>query len=78
METDSFEVTVEGEKIAPTGDSNGDGDFTIADVVILQKHIMGKKTAKLSDWRNVDLCEDGKIDVYDFIVMRENIVEKEK
>lgn len=78
MATDSFEVTVEGKKIAHTGDSNGDGDFTIADVVILQKYIMGKKTAKLSDWRNVDLCEDGKIDVYDFIVMRENIVENEK
>ena len=33
LDTTSFDVTVEGEKIAPTGDSNGDGDFTIADVV---------------------------------------------
>lgn len=39
---------------------------------------MGKKTAKLSDWRNVDFCEDGQIDVYDFIVMRENLVENGK
>ncbi len=78
METDSFEVTVEGKKIVPTGDSNGDGDFTIADMVIVQKHIMGKKTAILSDWKCADLYEDGKIDVYDFIIMRENFVKNMK
>lgn len=78
MATDSFEVTVEGKKTAPTGDTNGDGDFTIADVVMMQRHIMGKKTAILSDWRSVDFCDDGKIDVYDFIVMKENLVENEK
>ncbi|MBR3900833.1 MAG: dockerin type I repeat-containing protein, partial [Ruminococcus sp.] len=57
---------------------NGDGDFTIADMVIVQKHIMGKKTAVLSDWKCADLYEDGKIDVYDFIVMRENFVKNMK
>ncbi len=73
-----FEVTVNDESIVATGDTNGDGDFTIADMVIVQKHIMGKKTAILSDWKSADLYEDGKIDVYDFIVMRENFVEKMK
>ena len=68
----SFEVTVLGDAAKlPNGDANGDGDFTIADMVIVQKHIMGKKTAILSDWKSADLYEDGKIDVYDFIVMRE-------
>ncbi|MBQ9139495.1 MAG: bacterial Ig-like domain-containing protein [Ruminococcus sp.] len=75
----SFEVTVLGDAAKlPNGDANGDGDFTIADMVIVQKHIMGKKTAILSDWKCADLYEDGKIDVYDFIVMRENFVKNIK
>ena len=77
-DTESFEVTVNDENIVITGDANGDGDFTIADMVIVQKHIMGKKTAVLSDWKCADLYEDGKIDVYDFIVMRENFVKNMK
>ena len=78
LDTTSFDVTVKGKRVIPSGDSNGDGKFTVADVVTMQSYIMGKKTAKLSDWRNVDFCEDGQIDVFDFIVMRENIVENEK
>ncbi|MBR5514247.1 MAG: dockerin type I repeat-containing protein, partial [Ruminococcus sp.] len=78
LDTTSFDVTVKGKRVIPSGDSNGDGKFTVADVVTMQSYIMGKKTAKLADWKNVDFCEDGKIDVYDFIVMRENIVENEK
>ncbi len=62
----------------PDGDANGDGEVTVADMVVLQKHIMGKKTAILSDWKAADLYEDDKIDVYDFIVMRENFVKNMK
>ena len=75
LDTTSFDVTVKGKRVIPSGDSNGDGKFTVADVVTMQSYIMGKKTAKLSDWRNVDFCEDGQIDVFDFIVMRENYIE---
>ena len=60
------------------GDANGDGEFTIADMVVVQKSIMGRKTAILSDCKAADLYEDGKIDVYDFILMRKNIIEKSK
>lgn len=74
----SFEVTVNDESVVPTGDANGDGDFTIADMVTVQRSIMGRKTAILSDCKAADLYEDGKIDVYDFILMRKNIVEKMK
>lgn len=75
LDTTSFDVTVKGKRVIPTGDSNGDGKFTVADVVTMQSYIMGKKTAKLSDWKNVDYYEDEKIDVFDLIVMRENYIE---
>ena len=67
-----YDVEVLAEE--PDGDANGDGKLTIADMVIVQKHIMGKKTAILSDWKCADLYKDGKVDVYDFIVMRENFI----
>lgn len=75
LETTSFDVTVKGKRVIPSGDSNGDGKFTVADVVTMQSYIMGKKTAKLADWKNVDYYEDEKIDVFDLIVMRENYIE---
>ena len=78
----TFEVTVTDEAYEPkeiaSGDTNGDGDFTIADMVMVQKHIMGKKSAALSDWKCADFYKDGKVDVYDFIVMRENFVKNMK
>ena len=67
-----YDVEVLAEE--PDGDANGDGKLTIADMVMVQKHIMGKKSAALSDWKCADLYKDGKIDVYDFIVMRENFI----
>jgi hypothetical protein len=67
-----YDVEVLAEE--PDGDANGDGKLTIADMVMVQKHIMGKKSAALSDWKCADFYKDGKIDVYDFIVMRENFI----
>lgn len=75
LDTTSFDVTVKGKRVIPSGDSNGDGEFTVADMVVVQKHIMGKKNAKISEWENVDYYEDGHIDVYDFMLMREQYVE---
>lgn len=75
LDTTSFDVTVKGKRVIPSGDSNGDGKFTVADMVVVQKHIMGKKNAKISEWENVDYYEDGHIDVYDFMLMREQYVE---
>ena len=74
----SFEVTVNGEESLPTGDANGDGEFTIADMVSVQNNLLGKKTAKLADWKAADLYPDGRIDVYDFIVMRSEFIKNFK
>ncbi len=75
---DSFEVTVLDTPALTKGDANGDGEFTIADMVSVQNNLLGKKTAKLADWRAADLYPDGKIDVYDFIVMRSEFVKNFK
>lgn len=58
------------------GDANGDGKLTIADAVSLTNWIMGVPNAKLENPDAVDFCKDGKIDVFDFCLLREELVKK--
>ncbi|MCM1133344.1 MAG: dockerin type I domain-containing protein [Ruminococcus flavefaciens] len=59
-------------KEAVAGDSNGDGEFGVADVLMLQKWLMG--AGELTDWRNADLNNDGQVDVFDFCLMRSELL----
>lgn len=56
------------------GDVNADGEFTVADLIMMQKYLLGSE--KLTDWKAGDLYEDGKIDVFDLIRMRQEIIKK--
>ncbi|MDE5853932.1 MAG: hypothetical protein K2H19_02580 [Ruminococcus sp.] len=56
------------------GDVNADGEFTVADLVMMQRWLLGED--KLTDWKAGDLCKDEKIDVYDLISMRQEFVKK--
>lgn len=56
------------------GDVNNDGDFNIADLVMLQKWLLG--TEELNEWKLADLCEDGIIDSFDLVLMRKALVEQ--
>lgn len=55
------------------GDVNADGEFSIADVVMMQKWLLG--SGELTDWSAGDLCEDGRIDSFDLVLMRKLLVE---
>ncbi|MDE5557541.1 MAG: RICIN domain-containing protein [Ruminococcus sp.] len=54
------------------GDANNDKIVNVSDAVMLQKWLLG--SGNLTNWRNVDLYEDGKIDVFDMIEMRKLII----
>lgn len=56
------------------GDVNADGEFNISDAVLLSKWLVGVPDAKLSNWEAGDLCKDGKLDIFDFCVMRSELV----
>lgn len=68
MAVEKSEITV------VSGDVNKDGTFSIADAVSLQNYLLGKTDAVLADWKAADLYTDNKLDVYDFISMREMLV----
>lgn len=57
-----------------TGDANGDGTFTVADAVVLQKWILGTPHVRLANWEACDLCEDGKINVFDLCLLKCKLV----
>ncbi|MDE5885380.1 MAG: dockerin type I repeat-containing protein [Oscillospiraceae bacterium] len=52
----------------PKGDANDDGEFTILDVIILQKWLHG--SGHLEKWQNADFNGDGIINVYDLCLMK--------
>lgn len=56
------------------GDVNSDGEFSVADIVMLQRFLLGE--AELADWQAGDICKDGVIDSFDLAAMRKLIVTK--
>ena len=55
-------------------DVNSDGEFNIADVVLLQKWLLGAEDTELADWKAADLCGDGRLDIYDLIMMKRQYI----
>lgn len=77
VETTTVTTEKPTEDIVPEivkGDANGDGKMTIADAVSLSNWIMGGSDAKLENPDAADLCKDGKIDVFDLCLLREELV----
>ena len=54
------------------GDVNTDGLFNAADLVMMQRFILGKSC--LNDYAAGDLCRNGEIDVFDIIEMRRKLL----
>jgi endo-1,4-beta-D-glucanase Y len=58
----------------PTGDVNDDGEFNVADVVLLQKWLLAVPDTHLANWETADFCSDNKLDTFDLVLMRKNIL----
>ncbi len=51
------------------GDVNADGKFSVADLVMAEKFLLGS-SSELTDFEAGDLCKDGVFDTFDLIAMR--------
>lgn len=58
------------------GDINGDGEFNISDVVLLQKWLLAVANTELKNWQAADLCKDDILDVFDLCMMRKALIDK--
>ncbi len=56
------------------GDANYDGEITLLDAVMLQKWLLG--TGELTCWQNVDLCEDGIVNVLDLCLLKKMLIKR--
>lgn len=66
-----YEIYVEHDVVVP-GDVNFDWIFTVADVVMMQNYLLGNGTLK--EWQLGDMDNDGELDVFDYIIMRQELL----
>lgn len=59
----------------PDNDVNLDGEFGVADVVILQEWLLGKGEMNEINATLADVCKDGILDVFDLCIMRKKLIE---
>lgn len=57
-----------------SGDVNLDGELGIADLVALQKYILGAGTLDAEAAKAADVCADGRIDIFDAVKLRKMLV----
>lgn len=55
------------------GDVNNDGVFNVADILLLQKWLLAVPNTKISNWKAGDLCEDNRLDVFDLVMMKQDL-----
>ncbi len=71
----SCNVTIEA-GTAIEGDCNGDGEFSLPDVVLLQKWLLAVPDTHLANWKAADLCTDDKLNVFDLVMMKRMLLTK--
>lgn len=57
-----------------TGDINGDGDFTVSDVVSFQKWLLG--SGKITDWKAGDFDKNDNLNIFDLCIMKHKLLNK--
>lgn len=70
----SFIIYASEEEMIYNGDCNGDGEFNVSDVVLLQKWLLAVPDTHFSDWKAADLCKDDKLDVFDLCMMKRKLI----
>ncbi|MDE5769173.1 MAG: dockerin type I repeat-containing protein, partial [Oscillospiraceae bacterium] len=56
------------------GDVNKDGKFDISDVITFQKWLLAVPDTHLADWKVADFCNDEKLNVFDFCLMKKALI----
>lgn len=56
------------------GDVNADSEFNIADAVLMQKWLLAVPGTELKNWEAGDMNGDGKLDLFDLIIMKTELV----
>lgn len=63
------------ELLKHSGDANGDGEYNVADLVILQEFLLGMDP-HMKNWVAVDFTSDGVINAFDMVLARRRLIEQ--
>ena len=74
-DSDVVQLKVTVNSVSIIGDCNDDGELSVADAVLLQKWLLAEPDVELANWKAADLCEDGRLDVFDLCLMKRMLVE---
>jgi len=74
--TASIMSRIESEDIR--GDVNMNGRLDVADVVLMQKWLLAIPDTELKNWKAGDLCEDGKLNVFDLCLVKRELLTAKK
>lgn len=69
FENDALYIQVYPEYHAVDGDGNGDGKFSVADAVALQKWLVNGECEQIKEWKQSDCNRDGILDARDLTMM---------
>lgn len=58
------------------GDADLDGDFDVADVIIIGKYLSNKGKLDKAGAKNCEMNEDSRLNVFDWIIMRKEVISK--
>ncbi|MDE6789813.1 MAG: RICIN domain-containing protein, partial [Ruminococcus sp.] len=58
------------------GDVNADGQFSISDVILLQKWLLAVPDIELTDWKAADLTNDNILNVFDLCLMKRYLIKE--
>ena len=61
--------------IEQSGDVNADGEFNVADLVMMSRYIYGMTTFEERQIASADLNGDGNVDIFDMVEFRKKILE---
>ncbi|MGN0612530.1 MAG: glycoside hydrolase family 9 protein [Porcipelethomonas sp.] len=73
--TKPSETTDEPDTAVP-GDVNLNGTVEIADIVLLNKHLLGTTALKSQQLKNADMTGDGVINIFDSVVLKRTVLLK--
>lgn len=60
------------------GDVNADGVFNVADVILFQKWLLAVPDTHLENWETADFYKDDVLNVFDFCLMKKELLNNEK
>ncbi len=71
----NFSVNAEKESVRLLGDVNTDSKCSVADLVMMNRYILGAGSLKSYD--NADMNEDGYVDIFDMNLLRSSFIQKD-